>query len=72
MKGVKIEDFYNIENLGINCTPRCGGCKCGKCALGSNNYTLKEERELKLIEKGLQYDEQDSCWIAEYPWIKDT
>ena len=71
MKGVKIEDFYNIENLGINCTPRCGGCKCGKCAPGSNNYTLKEERELKLIEKGLQYDEQDSCWIAEYPWIKD-
>ena len=22
-----VEDFYNIENLGIECTPRCGGCK---------------------------------------------
>ena len=26
---VKIEDFYNIENLGVECTPCCGGCKCG-------------------------------------------
>ena len=67
IKGVKIEDFYNIENLGINCAPRCGGFKCSKCAPGSNNYTLKEERELKLIKKGLQYDEQDRCWIVKYP-----
>ena len=51
VKGVKLEDFYNIENLGINCTPRCGGCKCGKCAPGSNNYTLKEEREFKSSSK---------------------
>lgn len=71
VKGVKIDDFYNIENLGINCTPSCGGCKCGKCAPGSNNYSLKEERELKLIEKNLQCNEQESCWIAAYPWIKD-
>lgn len=27
---VKIEDFYNIENLGVECTSRCRGCKCGK------------------------------------------
>lgn len=26
---VRVEDFYNIENLGISCSPRCGGCKCG-------------------------------------------
>ena len=32
-----VEDFYNIENLGIECSPRCGGCKCGKCSLGSKN-----------------------------------
>ena len=66
-----VEDFYNIENLGIECTPRCGGCKCGRCPMGSKNYTIKEERELALIEKNLDYDKEAKRWIAEYPWIKD-
>ena len=68
---VKIDDFYNIENLGVECNPRCGSCKCGKCAIRSKNYTIKEERELALIEKNLSYDKQTNRWIAEYPWIKD-
>lgn len=71
LKAVKIDDFYNIERLGVSCTPRCGGCKCGKCAPGTSDYTLKEERELHLIEKGLEFNEQEKCWIAEYPWIRD-
>ena len=33
---VSISNFYKIENL-------------GKCTIGGKNYTLKEERELKLI-----------------------
>ena len=67
-----VEDVYNIENLGIECTPRCGGCKCGRCPLGSKNYTVKEEKELALIEKNLDYDKEAKRWIAEYPWIKDS
>ena len=43
----RIEDFYNMENLGIECRPRCGGCKCGKCSLGSKNFTIKEEKRTK-------------------------
>ena len=66
-----MEDFYNIENLGIECSPRCGGCKCRKCSLGSKNYTIKEEKELALIEKNLHYDQEAKRWIAEYPWIRD-
>ena len=62
-----VEDFYKIENLGIECKPRCGGCKCGRCPLGSKNYTLKEERELALIEENLNYDEKAREWIAQYP-----
>ena len=31
LSGVKVEDFFSIENLGVECTLRCGGCKCGKC-----------------------------------------
>ena len=43
---VKIEDFYNIENLGMECTTRSGVCKCGKCLPGVKNYSLKETKEL--------------------------
>ena len=42
-----------------------------KCAPGTSDHTLKEERELHLIEKGLEFNEQEKCWIAEYPWIRD-
>lgn len=66
---VNVEDFYNIENFGIQHTPRCGECKCGKYSLGSKDYTIKE-KELALIEKNLKNDMQDERWIAEYPWIK--
>ena len=66
-----VEDFYNIENLGIECKPRCGGCKCGRCPIGSKEYSIKEERGLELIDKNLKYDYQDGRWIAEYPWIKN-
>ena len=68
---VSIEDFYKIENLGIACSPQCGGCKCGKCPSGTKNCTLKEERELKLIERNLSFDDQNNVWTANYPWIKD-
>ncbi len=58
----KVEDFYKIENLGIECTSRCGGCKCGKCSLGSKNFTIKEEKELKLIETKLEHNTRKPLW----------
>nr|XP_058940528.1 uncharacterized protein LOC131768833 [Pocillopora verrucosa] len=60
-----------LENLGIECKPKCGGCKCGKCAIGSKNYSLREERELHLIENNLNYDKENKRWIAQYLWVKD-
>ena len=69
-KGIEISDFYDIESLGTNCQPRCGGCKCGKCSLGSNACTIKEDQEMKMINDGLNHD--GSRWIADYPWIKDA
>lgn len=68
---IKVEDFYKIENLGVECVPRCGSCKCGHCAVGSRNYSIKEEKELELIEKNIKFDAEDNRWLAEYPWIKD-
>ena len=58
-----------IESLGVECTPRCGGC--GRCPLGAKNYSLKEERELELIERKLEFDNVEHRWVTQYPWIKD-
>lgn len=66
----RLDDFFAVENLGTYCSPKCGNCKCGKCPLGSNKYSLKEERELSLITQGLSYDQQMNRWTAAYPWIK--
>ena len=69
VKGVDVEDFYDAEGLGIQCTPRCGSCRCGKCPIGAKNYTIHEERELQLIEDGLI--RHADYWEAKYPWIKE-
>ena len=64
IKRVKLEDFYFTEAMGVQCYP-----KCSSCPIGGKNYTLKGERELNLIDKGLRYE--DGHWVAKYPWIKD-
>ena len=39
---IQMEDFYSIERLGVDCSPRCESCKCGQCHLGGKDTTLKE------------------------------
>ena len=55
--------------MGVRCSPACGSCSCGNCPIGGKSYTLKEERELKLIEEGLQH--MGDHWLAKYPWKRD-
>ena len=69
IRHVSVEDFYNIESMGVECSPWCGGCKCSDCPLGGNSYNLKKEHELRLIEDGLKHN--GDHWIAQYPWIRD-
>lgn len=66
----RLDDFFSVEHLGTYCIPRCGNCRCGKCPIGSNKYSLKEERELSLITQGLTHDSKACRWTASYPWIK--
>ena len=61
---VNVKDFYDTEVMGVNCAPTCGSCRCG-----GKSYTLREERELKLIESGLQH--MGDHWVATYPWKRD-
>ena len=66
-KGVNLETFFDVEGLGVTCSPKCGSCRCGKCAIGEKDFTIKEERELELIERGLI--RHDDHWEASYPWL---
>ena len=65
-----MELYFKTETLGVDCSHQCGGCRCGKCSL-TGHLTLREQREIKLIEEGLHYDARSERWVAEYPWIKD-
>ena len=65
------ENFIAGEELGTECHPKCGGCKCGKCPLPGHDLSFKEEQERHMIRSGLKYDEQNKFWITSYPWLKD-
>lgn len=64
-----INDFFQIESMGIQCNPKCGNCRCGKCPLGSKKYTIKEENELAQMKNNLQLFIDH--WVTKYSWIKD-
>ena len=66
-----IDQFFEIEQLGVCCQPKCGSCKCGTCHPGGKGMTLKEERELELIKGKISFNSDTGRWVAEYPWIKD-
>ena len=54
---VKLDEFFETETMGVSCTPKCGSCRCGSCPLGGKQYTIQEERELAMIEKGLKLND---------------
>ena len=31
---IGIKEFFDVESMGTECTPRCGNCRCGKCPIG--------------------------------------
>ena len=70
MHAQSIDTFFEVESLGVNCSPRCGACACGKCHPGGKAMSLKDEAELELIERKLSFNVKTGRWLAEYPWIR--
>ncbi|XP_063603426.1 uncharacterized protein LOC134779294 [Penaeus indicus] len=66
----KLDKFFAMEEMGTKCKPQCIKCMCRGCP-EPNCTSLKEERELALIEEGLLYNEEQKCWRAKYPWLRD-
>ncbi len=65
-----LNKFFSLHTAGTKCTPKCVRCLCKGCP-ANGKYTMEEERELDIIEKGLSYDEKGKRWVAVYPWIRD-
>ena len=55
----------------MECTPRCGGCKCGKYPPGAKKYSLTEKKEPQLIERNLKFNSLERRGMTPYPWIRD-
>ena len=71
----EILDFFKEENIGAECSPKCGNCQCGKCALGGKQMSLKDERDYNLFLNHMKYDKEGTpedpgpYWRISYPWI---
>ena len=65
------ENFIVGEELGTECNPKCGGCKCGKCPVPGHDLSFREELELHRIRSNLVHDTTKKVWTTSYPWVKD-
>ena len=66
-----VNDFILGENLGVEVSPKCGSCKCGKCPILGYTYSFEEEQQLQMIRENLNYDSERKIWTTSYPWIRD-
>ena len=70
----EILKFFREESIGAETNPKCGSCECGKCALGTQQMSLKEEREYKKFRQNMFLDEVGTeadpgpYWRTSYPW----
>ena len=70
----EILNFFNEEQIGVHCQPKCGGCKCGACVLGNKQMSLKDERDYERFRSLMYLDvagtkeDPGPYWRTEYPW----
>ena len=45
----EILKFFEQENIGAECSPKCGNCHCGRCPPGGKQMSLKDERDYSMF-----------------------
>ena len=67
-------DLLFEDKIGVDCTPKCGGCQCGQCPTGAKPMSLHDEREYVKFKDNLSYNETGSeydpgpFWETKLPW----
>ena len=51
-------DYFREEAIGVECTPKCGNCLCGKCTFGAKKLSLADERKYADFQSRLVYDKK--------------
>ena len=70
-------DYLQVDDIGVDCNPRCGGCRCGQCPLGAKPMSLLQEREYQKFKENLTYNKEGTLedpgpyWETSLPWTKD-
>ena len=45
----EILKFFEQENIGAECSPKCGNCHCGRCPPGGKQMSLKDEKNYNMF-----------------------
>ena len=67
-------EYFKEENIGVECRPKCGGCKCGKCPTGAKRMSIKDERDYEHFKTLMYLDQEGSVndpgpyWVSSLPW----
>ena len=70
-------DYLQVDDIGVDCNPRCGGCRCGQCAIGAKSMSLQQERDYQKFCDNLSYNKDGTAedpgpyWETSLPWVKD-
>ena len=70
-------DLLLEDKIGVDCNPKCGGCRCGRCAVGIKEMSLHDEREYTKLKNNLVYNETGTekdpgpYWTTKLPWRID-
>ena len=72
----EILEMFSWSSIGAPCEPKCGGCRCGNCALGGKEMSLAEEKQMDIIHENLTFVEADEHsdqphWDTSYPYCTD-
>ena len=51
-------DFFMEESIGVECSPKCGNCLCGKCPLGAKRMSILNERTYADFQSRMSYNEE--------------
>ena len=71
----EIIEFFKQENIGAECSPKCGNCHCGKCPPGGKQMSLKDEKDYNMFTNHMRYDKEGTVsdpgpyWRVRFPWV---
>ena len=71
----EIFEFFKQENIGAECSPKCGNCRCGKCPPGGKQMSLKYEKDYNMFTNHMRYDKEGTAsdpgpyWRVKFPWV---